>query len=72
MLPWTDRPLVSQNLVAGEDGIDDAGVSMSRMLPAPKGLFLEGTAQVFRGDSENSSPARGAATMATVGPPARL
>jgi hypothetical protein len=52
VLPWTDRPLVSQNLVGGEDGIDDAGLSVSRILPAPRGLFLEGAGQVFRGDSE--------------------
>ncbi|HJW09996.1 MAG TPA: hypothetical protein VJ483_10200 [Holophagaceae bacterium] len=50
-LPWTDRPLVTENLVAGEDGIDDMGVSVSRILPAPGDLFLEATAQVFRGDS---------------------
>ncbi|MBZ5727982.1 MAG: hypothetical protein LAP87_23690 [Acidobacteriia bacterium] len=53
VLPWTDRPLVTQNLVGGEDGIDDAGLSLSRILPAPKGIFLEGVAQIFRGDSEN-------------------
>jgi hypothetical protein len=52
VLPWTDRPLVTQNLVGGEDGIDDAGLSLSRILPAPKGIFLEGTAQLFRGDSD--------------------
>ena len=52
VLPWTDRPLVTQNLVGGEDGIDDAGLSISRIIPAPKQIFLEGTAQVFRGDSE--------------------
>jgi hypothetical protein len=51
VLPWTDRPLVTGNLVGGEDGIDDAGLSLTRIIPAPKGLFLEGTAQVFRGDS---------------------
>ena len=51
VLPWVDRPLVSNNLVAGEDGIDDAGVSVQRILPAPKGIFLELTGQVFRGDS---------------------
>ncbi len=51
VLPWTDRPLVTDNLVGGEDGIDDAGLSITRILPAPKGVFLEGTAQVFRGDS---------------------
>ncbi|MGA2268057.1 MAG: hypothetical protein ABSH44_06255 [Bryobacteraceae bacterium] len=52
VLPWTDRPLVNQDLVNGEDGIDDAGLSLSRILPAPKGIFLEGTAQVFRGDTD--------------------
>ena len=51
VLPWIDRPIVSGNLVGGEDGIDDAGVSVTRILPAPKGLFLEGTGQLFRGDS---------------------
>jgi hypothetical protein len=50
-LAWTDRPLVTENLVNGEDGIDDMGVSLSRILPAPGDLFLEATAQVFRGDS---------------------
>jgi hypothetical protein len=54
VLPWIDRPLVTNNLVGGEDGIDDAGVSISRILPAPKGLFLEATGQVFRGDSGGS------------------
>ncbi|HEX7554171.1 MAG TPA: hypothetical protein VF378_11510 [Geothrix sp.] len=50
-LAWTDRPLVTENLVNGEDGIDDMGVSLSRILPAPGDLFLEATVQVFRGDS---------------------
>ncbi len=57
LLPWVDRPLVTNNLVGGEDGIDDAGVSVSRIIPAPKGLFLELTGQVFRGDSgDDDSP----------------
>jgi len=51
VLPWIDRPLVTQNLVGGEDGIDDAGLSLSRAIPAPGQVFLEATAQVFRGDS---------------------
>ena len=50
VLPWTDRPLVTQNLVGGEDGIDDAGISVARLIPNPW-LFLEATGQVFRGDS---------------------
>ena len=51
-LPFIDRPLVTNNLVGGEDGIDDAGISLSRFLPAPKNWFLQGTAQVYRGDSD--------------------
>lgn len=51
VLPWIDRPIVTTNLVDGEDGIDDAGVSVQRILPAPKGIFVEATGQVFRGDS---------------------
>ena len=67
VLPWIDRPLVSQNLVGGEDGIDDAGLSLSRILPSPKGLFLEGTAQVFRGDSTNVFSAVRRRDVAAVG-----
>ncbi|HUM05331.1 MAG TPA: hypothetical protein VLT90_07710 [Terriglobales bacterium] len=51
VLPWVDRPLVTQNLAGGEDGIDDAGVSVERIIPFPKSIFLEATGQVFRGDS---------------------
>jgi hypothetical protein len=50
VLPWTDRPLVTQNLVGGEDGIADAGISVARLIPNPW-IFLEATGQVFRGDS---------------------
>jgi hypothetical protein len=53
--------------VGGEDGIDDAGLSLSRILPSPKGLFLEGTAQVFRGDSENVFAATRRSQVSTVG-----
>jgi len=52
-LPWIDRPLVTNNLVGGEDGINDAGMSLSHFIPAPKGWFMEGTAQVYRGDSDD-------------------
>ena len=50
LLPWADRPLVTRNLVGGEDGIDDAGISVARLIPNPW-IFLEATGQVFRGDS---------------------
>jgi hypothetical protein len=66
VLPWTDRPLVTQDLLGGEDGIDDAGLSLSRILPAPKGIFLEGTAQLFRGDSTNVFRAARRSDLSTV------
>jgi hypothetical protein len=50
-LAWADRPLVTENLVNGEDGINDMGLSVTRILPAPGDLFLEATVQMFRGDS---------------------
>src|SRR6202158_4304032 len=73
VLPWVDRPLVSNNLVGGEDGIDDAGVSVERILPAPKGIFLEATGQLFRGDSGNpQSPLFHASTKNDVSAVAHL
>ncbi len=51
VLPWVDRPLVTNSLVAGEDGINDAGVSVERIIPFAKGIFLSATGQLFRGDS---------------------
>src|SRR5262249_52293024 len=50
VLPWTDRPLVTENLVGGEEGITDAGISVARLIPNPW-FFLEATGQVLRGDS---------------------
>ncbi len=66
VLPWVDRPLVSTNLVGGEDGIDDAGFSLERILPAPKGIFLEATGQVFRGDSGDVFQQNGRSDVSTV------
>jgi hypothetical protein len=73
VLPWVDRPLATNNLVGGEDGIDDAGVSVERIFPAPKGIFLEATGQLFRGDSGNSqSPLFQASTKSDVSAVAHL
>ncbi len=66
-LPFIDRPLVTNNLVGGEDGIDDAGFSLSRFLPAPKNWFLEGTAQVLRGDSDDLFQASRRQDVSVVG-----
>jgi hypothetical protein len=66
-LPFIDRPLVTNNFVGGEDGIDDAGISLSRFLPAPKNWFLEGTAQVLRGDSADVFTANRRQDVSVVG-----
>src|SRR6267378_703117 len=66
-LPWIDRPLVTNNLVGGEDGIDDAGISLSHFIAAPKGWFMEGTAQVYRGDSDDLFRAYRRQDLGTVG-----
>jgi len=50
VLPWADRPIVMANLLGGEDGINDAGMSVAGLIPNPW-MFLEATGQVFRGDS---------------------
>jgi hypothetical protein len=52
VLPWTDRPLVTTNLVGGEDGLDDTGFSVARLIPN-KLIFLEATGQAFEGTSGN-------------------
>lgn len=54
-LPWIDRPLVMFNLLGGDatdpdTGIKDAGLSVSRLIPAGK-LFIEATGELYRGDS---------------------
>jgi hypothetical protein len=66
-LPYIDRPLATNNLVGGEDGIDDAGISITRFLPAPKNWFAEGTAQVFRGDSSTVYAANRRQDLSVVG-----
>ena len=50
---FADVPLNMTNLLGGEDGIEDAGVSVSRLVPMPAGIFMEATAQLFRGTSDN-------------------
>src|SRR6266853_1623699 len=66
-LPFIDRPLVTNNLVGGEDGIDDAGFFLSRFLPAPKDWFLEGSAEVLRGDSADVFQASRRQDVSVVG-----
>src|SRR3989454_7903128 len=66
VLPWTDRPLVTRMLVGGEDGINDAGFSVARLIPN-KWIFLEATGQVFRGDSNDLFTASKRGDLSYVG-----
>ncbi|HLN81041.1 MAG TPA: hypothetical protein VK392_07600, partial [Thermoanaerobaculia bacterium] len=60
VLPWADEPLPIVNLLGGEGGWNDAGVSFAKILPLPGDTFSELTLQVFRGKSEGlfDAPAR--------------
>jgi hypothetical protein len=49
-LPYADRPLVTENLVGGEEGLSDSGVSLSHLIQVPA-IFLEATAEVYQGNS---------------------
>jgi len=67
VLPWTDRPMMADNLAGGEDGINDAGASLTRAFAGPRNLFLEATGQVFRGDSEGLFKSSRKSDLAVVG-----
>ena len=45
-LPTVDRPLVPQYLVGGEEGLSDAGLSLSRLIQN-RFMFLEATGEVY-------------------------
>lgn len=71
-LPWVDRPMVAFNLMGGsldeaDVGIKDAGISVNRILPSPKGLFLEATGELFRGDSGSLFKASRRSDVSVVG-----
>jgi hypothetical protein len=47
---WTDQPLVMRNLLDGEEGVADSGLSVSKLLVNPW-FFLEATGEVYSGNS---------------------
>jgi hypothetical protein len=49
-LPWVDQPLVLQNIIGSEEGLNDSGVSVSKLLLNPW-IFLEATGEVYAGDN---------------------
>ncbi len=50
VVPFADRPLMTQNLVGGEEGLSDSGISLARLFPN-RFAFLEATGQVYQGNS---------------------
>jgi hypothetical protein len=66
VLPWVDRPLVIDHLLGGEEGLSDAGATVSRLLPSPGNIFLEASGSVFRGDSEGIFAAQQRSDVSTV------
>jgi len=51
--PWVDQPLVIHNLFGGDEGLNDTGVSVSKVFPNPWNLYLEATGEAFKGDVAN-------------------
>jgi hypothetical protein len=49
-LPWVDKPLMTQNLFGGDEGLADEGISVSKLIMNPV-LFLEATGEVYQGNS---------------------
>ncbi len=59
VLPFVDRPLVTTNLLGGEDGLADSGISLAKLIPNSL-VFLELTGQVYQGNSSVfQAPTRG-------------
>jgi hypothetical protein len=59
VMPWVDRPIMTRNLLGGEDGLADSGISLARLIPNPL-AFLELTGQVYQGNSTVfKAPTRG-------------
>ncbi len=50
VLPWVDVPLVQTNLLGGEEGLNDSGLSVSKLILNPI-LFLEATGEIYNGDN---------------------
>src|SRR5207248_3205800 len=56
-----------ESLLGGEDGIRDTGFSISRLLPAPGGIFLDATGELYRGNSSVIFQGQSRNDLTTVG-----
>jgi hypothetical protein len=51
VLPWADVPLPMKNLLGGEEGLADSGISVSKLIANPF-VFLEATGEIYKGDND--------------------
>lgn len=66
-LPWVDQTLPVVNLLGGEEGWNDSGVSVARIFPLPGDTFSELVLQLFRGESEGLFEAPSRSDVAYLG-----
>jgi len=50
-MPWDDTPLPMHNLLGGDEGLNDSGVSVSKLIMNPF-MFLEATGEIYNGDDD--------------------
>lgn len=50
-LSWADTPLPNRNLLGGDEGLNDSGISVSKLILNPV-LFLEATGEVYQGNND--------------------
>jgi hypothetical protein len=50
-MPTADRPLVTTNLLGGEEGLSDSGVSLSKLVANPF-VFLEAIGEIYAGTGD--------------------
>jgi hypothetical protein len=49
-MPWVDKPLAVRNLLGGDEGLSDSGLSVSKLILNPL-FFLEATGEIYQGSS---------------------
>ena len=51
VMPWVDQPIVIRNLLGGDEGLNDSGISVSRLILNPV-MFLEATGEIYQGQND--------------------
>jgi hypothetical protein len=51
VMPWVDQPTVIRNLLGGDEGLNDSGISVSRLILNPV-MFLEATGEIYQGQND--------------------